>query len=253
MTAPFRLEDRVAIVTGASRGIGKAIALGLAEAGAHVVLASRKLPDLEAVAHEISGLGRKAIPLVTHAGRREDLEKLLQAALAEFGHLDILVNNAATNPVFGPLLEISEEAWDKIMTTNVKGYMLASQLAAKQMIKQGKGSIIHVASIGGLRAPFMIGAYGISKAAVLMMVRVLAKELGPFGIRVNAIAPGLVKTRFSQALWDTPEILDNYVKTAPLGRIGAPEEIAGAAVYLASDASSFMTGQVIVLDGGVLA
>ena len=254
MSVPdFRLDDRVAIVTGASRGIGRSIALGLAQAGAHVALTARKQPDLDAVAHEIVGLGRRALPMAGHMGRRPDIDRLFETTLREFGRLDILVNNAATNPVFGPLMEIEEEAWDKIMALNVKGYLFAAQRAAKPMLAAGKGAIVNVSSTGGLRASPGLGAYSVSKAAVIMLTRVLAKELAPFGVRVNAIAPALVETRFSEALWKTPEILETYLKTTPMGRTAQPEEMAGAVVYLCSDAASYVTGEVLVLDGGHLA
>jgi NAD(P)-dependent dehydrogenase (short-subunit alcohol dehydrogenase family) len=253
MVPEFALDDRVAIVTGASRGIGRAIALGLARAGAHVALTARKAPDLEGVAHEISGLGRRALAVAGHAGRGADIDRLFDVVQKEFARLDILVNNAATNPVFGPLIEIEEEAWDKIMGLNVKGYLLTAQRAAKQMLAVGKGAIVNVSSAGGLRASPGLGAYSVSKAAVIMLTRVLAKELGPFGVRVNAIAPALVETRFSEVLWNTPEFLQQYLKTTPLGRVGQPEEMAGAVVYLCSDAASYVTGQVLVLDGGHLA
>jgi dehydrogenase/reductase SDR family member 4 len=254
MSVPgFRLDDRVAIVTGASRGIGRAIALDLARAGAHVVLAARKAPDLEAVAHEITRLGRRALPVPGHMARRPDIDRLFDVTEREFGRLDILVNNAATNPVFGPVIEIEEEVWDKIMALNVKGYLFATQRAAKGMIAAGKGSIVNVSSAGGFRASQGMGAYAVSKAAVIMLTRVLAKELGPFGIRVNGIAPAIVETRFSELLWKTPEILDQYLKATPMGRIAQPEEISGAVVYLCSDAASYVNGQVIILDGGHLA
>jgi NAD(P)-dependent dehydrogenase (short-subunit alcohol dehydrogenase family) len=254
MSVPdFRLDDRVAIVTGASRGIGRSIALGLAQAGAHVALTARKQPDLDAVAHEIAGLGRRALPLAGHMARRPDIDRLFETTLREFGRLDILVNNAATNPVFGPLMEIEEEAWDKIMALNVKGYLFAAQRAAKPMLAAGKGAIVNVSSTGGLRASPGLGAYSVSKAAVIMLTRVLAKELAPFGVRVNAIAPALVETRFSEALWKTPEILETYLETTPMGRTAQPGEMAGAVVYLCSDAASYVTGEVLVLDGGHLA
>jgi dehydrogenase/reductase SDR family protein 4 len=254
MSGPeFGLDGRVAIVTGASRGIGRAIALGLARAGANLALTARKAPDLEAVAHEVSGLGRRALPIPGHMGRRPDIDRLFEAVQKEFGRLDILVNNAATNPVFGPLVEIEEEAWDKIMALNVKGCLFAAQRAAKQMLAAGKGAIVNVSSTGGLRASPGLGAYSVSKAAVIMLTRVLAKELAPFGVRVNAIAPALVETRFSEVLWTTPELLEQYLKTTPMGRTAQPEEMAGAVVYLCSDAASYVTGQVLVLDGGHLA
>ena len=254
MEAPsFRLDDRVAVVTGASRGIGRAIALGLARAGAHIALAARRAPDLEAVADEVVALGRRALPVPAHVGRPEDIDRLFDAVATEFGRLDILVNNAATNPVFGPLVEIDAAAWDKVMALNVKGYLLAAQRAAAVMRAGGRGAIVNVSSTGGIRASPGLGAYSVSKAAVLMVTRVLARELAPLGIRVNAVAPALVETRFSEALWQNPEILERYVRTTPMGRTAQPEEMAGAVVYLCSDAASYVTGHTIVLDGGHLA
>jgi NAD(P)-dependent dehydrogenase (short-subunit alcohol dehydrogenase family) len=249
----FSLDDRVAVVTGASRGIGRAIALALARAGAHLVLAARRAPDLEAVAREVRAAGRRAVAVPAHLGRTADVDRLFEAADAEFGRVDVLVNNAATNPVFGPLLSVEEEAWDKLMALNLKGYLLASQRAARRMAAAGRGVIVNVSSTAGLRASPGLGAYSVSKAGVLMLTRVLARELGPSGIRVNAIAPGLVETRFSETLWKTPEILERYLAVTPLGRAGQPAEMAGAVVYLCSDAASYVTGQTLVLDGGHLA
>ncbi len=249
----FRLDNRVAVVTGASRGIGRSIALGLAGAGADVVVASRKIQDLEPVAEEVRRLGRRALAVPTHTGRREDTERLIATTTRELGRVDVLVNNAATNPAFGPLIDITPEAWDKIMEVNVKGCLLLSQHAARVMMAQKSGSIINVSSTGGLRVPTMIGAYGVSKAAIIMLTKVLARELGPFGIRVNAIAPGLIETRFSEALWANEKILGPYLESTPLGRTGKPDEMVGAVLYLASDASAYVTGHTIVLDGGTLA
>lgn len=246
----FSLAGRVAIVTGGSRGIGKAIAMGLAEAGADVVVASRKLPDLEAVASEISALGRRSLAVAAHMGQREDIENLVSRVKREFGRIDILVNNAGTNPVFGPVLDEEERAWDHIMNVNLKGYFLMSQAVAKTMIEQKKGAIVNVASVAGLRPVTGLGFYSISKAGVIMLTKVLASELGQYNIRVNAIAPGVIQTRFSQALWGDPDILRRAVESSALGRIGQPEEMVGAVLYLVSDAASYVSGQTIILNGG---
>ena len=246
----FDLTDRVAVVTGGSRGIGRAIALGLANYGADVVVASRKQADLDVVADEIRALGRKAMAQATHMRNREDIEALVQATLSEFGRIDILVNNAGTNPYFGPIMDIEEGVWDQIMAVNLKGYFLLSREVAKGMIEQGSGNIINVSSAGGKRASPGLGAYSISKSGVIMLTQVMAQELGRHDIRVNAIAPGVIQTRFAQALWSNEDILSQTMQRTPLGRIGQPEEIAGVCVWLASDASSYVTGQTIVLDGG---
>jgi dehydrogenase/reductase SDR family member 4 len=249
----FRLDGRVALVTGGSRGIGRAVALALAQAGADVVVAARKAQDLDSVAEEVRSLGRRGLAVPAHLARRADIDRLFESTLEAFGRLDVLVNNAATNPVFGPLADIEEDAWDRIMALNVKGYLLAAQRAARAMAPLGRGVIINMASTAGLRASPGLGAYSVSKAAVIMLTRVLGRELGPLGIRVNGIAPALIETRFSEALWKNPEILDGYLKSTPLGRAGQPEEVGGAVIYLCSDAASYVTGQTLLLDGGHLA
>jgi NAD(P)-dependent dehydrogenase (short-subunit alcohol dehydrogenase family) len=249
----FRLDGRVALVTGGSRGIGRAVALALADAGADVVVAARKAQDLDPVADEIRARGRRALAAPAHLGRRPEIDRLFEAALEAFGRLDILVNNAATNPVFGPLLDIDEDVWDRVMALNVKGYLLAAQRAARAMAPLGKGAIVNIASTAGLRASAGLGAYSVSKAAVIMLTRVLGRELAPLGIRVNGVAPALIETRFSEALWKNPEILSGYLKSTPVGRAGQPEEVGGAVVYLCSDAASYVTGQTLLLDGGHLA
>ena len=246
----FDLSGKVAIVTGGSRGIGRAIALGLASHGADVVVASRKQADLDIVAAEIRALGRKAAAIATHMRNKEDIDRLVEQTLEHFGKIDILVNNAGTNPYFGLLMNIEESAWDQIMTVNLKGYFLMAQAVARGMIEQGSGSIINVSSAGGRRASPGLGAYSISKAGDIMLTQVLAQELGQHGIRVNAIAPGIVQTKFAEALWSNEQILEASLRMTPLGRIGQPEEMAGVCVWLASEASSFVTGQTIILDGG---
>jgi dehydrogenase/reductase SDR family member 4 len=251
MTEPsFDLSDKVAIVTGGSRGIGRAIALGLANYGADVVVASRKQEDLDIVADEIRATGRKAAAIATHMRNREDIDQLVQRTLDEFGKIDILVNNAGTNPYFGPMMGVEERTWDQIMTVNLKGYFLLAQAVAKGMIERKSGNIINVSSAGGRRASPGLGAYSVSKAGVIMLTQVLAQELGQYGIRVNAIAPGIIQTRFAEALWSNDAILKRSIEQTPLGRIGQSEEMAGVCVWLASDASSYVSGQTIVLDGG---
>lgn len=246
----FSLENRVALITGASRGIGKAIALGFASAGAEVVVSSRKLPDLEKVAEEIRKRGRRAKAIACHTGNIEDIKNLVKQTKAEFGHIDILVNNAATNPIFGPVINCEEKAFDKIMEVNVKGYFFLAKEVAPIMMEQKKGNIINLASTAGLRPTPLLGIYSISKAGVIMLTKVLAWEWAPFNIRVNCIAPGLVQTKFSTALWANEEILKKILENVPLKRIAQPEEIVGAAIYLASDASSYVTGETIVVAGG---
>lgn len=252
MTLPlFSLKDRVAIVTGASRGIGEAIALSFAGAGASVVLAARKPEALRSVAERITERGGKALAVAAHTGKADDIRALVAEAVRSFGKVDVLVNNAATNPYFGPLLQTDEGAWDKTFEVNVKGYFLLAREVAAHLISRGApGSIVNVTSIVGLRAAPLQGVYGMTKAAVISMTQTLAQELGPSGIRVNAIAPGLVETRFASAIVKNEDLRGRVVSRTALGRHAQPDEIAGAALYLASDASSYVTGHVLVVDGG---
>ena len=245
----FSLEGKVALVTGGSRGIGKAAALGLARAGADVVVASRKLPDLEKVAEEIRGLGRKSLAVEAHVARVEQINSLVSKVKEEFGRIDILVNNAGTNPTMDQALDIEERAWDSIMNLNLKGLFFLSQAVARVMKEQGGGKIINIASTAGI-TPDILPVYSISKAGVIMASKVMAQQWAQYNIRVNTVAPGLTKTQFSQALWSNPDILQGAMGRTPMQRIGEPEEIVGAIIYLASDASSYVTGQVLAVDGG---
>jgi NAD(P)-dependent dehydrogenase (short-subunit alcohol dehydrogenase family) len=248
---PFDLSGKVAIVTGSSRGIGRASAELLAKMGAKVVISSRKADACEAVTDGINKAGGEALTIPCNISRREEVDALVAGTVKHFGRLDILVCNAAVNPYYGPLLDITDEAFDKIMGANVKSNIWLCGRAMPHMVERGGGSVVIISSIGGLRGSTVIGAYGISKAADFSLARSLAGEWGPKNIRVNCIAPGLVKTDFARALWENEDLLKRRTATTPLRRIGEPHEIAGAVVYLASDASSFMTGQTIVIDGGV--
>lgn len=249
-TAYLSLEGKVALVTGGSRGIGKAIALMLADAGADVVVSSRKLADLELVADEIRGMGRRSLAVAAHVRESQDLRNLVETIKNEFGRIDILVNNAATNPAMGPLVDMEEKMYDQIMNTNLKGYTLLSQLAAKLMISQGGGAIVNISSILGITPSMSLGLYSISKAGIVMLTKVMAKELGQYNIRVNGIAPGVIQTNFSQALWQNDSFLNEELRKTPLNRIAQPEEVGRTALYLASDASAYVTGQTIIMDGG---
>ena len=244
------LEGKVALVTGASRGIGRAIALEMAKSGADVVIASRKLPDLEKVAAEIRALGRKSLAVAAHIGRLDEITSLVNKARAEFGRIDILVNNAATNPTMEPAIDASERAWDSLMNLNLKGLFFLSQAVARVMREHGGGAIINISSAAGI-TPDILPIYSISKAAVNMATRVMAKEWAQFGIRANTLSPGETRTVFSEALWGNPEILKHILERTPLKRIAEPEEMAHAAVFLSSDKSGFITGQNLVVDGGM--
>jgi NAD(P)-dependent dehydrogenase (short-subunit alcohol dehydrogenase family) len=249
--ADFSLAGKVAIVTGGSRGIGRSIALGLAEAGADVAVAARKPEPLAEAASAVRALGRRALAVPTNVRRSEELRNLVETTREQLGRVDVLVNNAGTNPVFGPVQEIDERAWDTIMNTNLKSVFQLSVLAREAMLRHGEGgSIVNVSSIGGLMASDVIGGYSISKAAVIMLTQVLAKQWGRDRIRVNCIAPGLIRTEFSRALWENERISRDAVEGAALRRIGEPDEMVGAVVYFASQAASFTTGQTLVIDGG---
>ena len=249
----FSLTGKVAIVTGASRGIGEAIARGFAEYGAAVVLAARKQDALDSVAADINASGGQALAIACHTGKAADIEALYARVAAESGRVDILVNNAATNPYFGPMIEATEAIFDKTFEVNAKGYFLMAQRAARMMVEQGSGSIINIASIAGVSPSLMQGIYGMTKAAVISMTKGFAKELGPAGVRSNAICPGLTDTKFAKVLIDTKEIHDIFIRDVPMGRHAEPREMVGAAVYLASDASSYVNGAVLACDGGYLA
>ena len=248
----FSLQNKVALITGGSRGIGRAIALGFAEAGADVIVCSRKAPDLEAVAEEIRALGKRSLAVPTNITVKEEVDNLVNKTVGEFERIDILVNNAAMN-ILSPLLDLREDGWDKIMNTDLKGYYLCSQAVGKVMVGKGGGNIINIASTAAVKSAPGMGAYCIAKAGVIMLTQVLSTELVPSKVRVNAIAPSMVKTRFSQPLWNVPEVESMITAQIPLGRLAEPEEMVGAALFLASDASSYITGQTLFLDGGSLA
>lgn len=251
MEASIHLRDKVAIVTGASRGIGEAIARTYAAHGATVVLASRKIEGLRAVEQAIRSTGGEAWAHACHTGSKEQVEALFEAAIARYGKVDVVVNNAATNPYFGPMLGIEEAAWDKTFEVNVKGYFYTSRALSRHLASRGAGgAIVNVASVAGMLAMPLQGVYAMTKAAVISMTKTLAVELGAQGIRVNAIAPGLVDTKFASALTTNPDILSVVLNRTALRRVAQPQEIAGIALLLASDASSYMTGETVVVDGG---
>lgn len=246
----FSLEGKVAIVTGGSRGIGQAIAEGYAEMGAKVVLASRKAEALEEVRKGIESAGGEACVVPTHMGDMEGIGRLVKETMDRYGTIDILVNNAATNPIFCGTGDVQEAAFEKIMEVNVKGLFFLTQQVGKVMCDKGSGAVINVSSEAAFCPTPFLGVYSISKSAVNMLTKVFAQEWGPKGVRVNAIAPGLVKTHFSEALWGNEAILQAALNSIPLGRMAEPEEMVGLAIFLASDASKYMTGQVILIDGG---
>ncbi len=245
----FSVEGKVALITGGSRGIGRASALALADAGAHVVVSSRKQESLDQVAEEISSRGVRGIAIASHVAKLDELKTLIDKVMREFGRIDILLNNAGTNPFYGPLMDQDEKTYDVTTNVNLKGVFFLSQMVARIMKEQGGGAIINVSSIGGLRAG-ELGIYCVTKAAVIMLTQVMAKEWGPYHIRVNAIAPGIIKTRLSEALWKDPEVSERAVSQIPLMCLGEPDDVASAVVYLASDAAKYVTGATLVVDGG---
>lgn len=247
----FDLKGKVALITGASKGIGEAIARHLAANGATVVISSRKQADLDVLAKDIADeYGVKTLAIAAHIGEIAQLDALVKLTVDTLGGIDILVNNAATNPVFGPSLEVSSEAFQKIMQVNVQSPFELSKMVHPIMKNRGGGSIINISSIAGTTPDPGLGAYSVSKAALNMLTKVNAKEWGPDGIRVNAVSPGLIKTKFSQALWENPDMLKHFTKSLPIARMGSVDEIAALVLYLASDASKYTTGVNYAVDGG---
>jgi len=251
MESPFALTDKVAVITGSSRGIGRAIAECMARLGAKVVISSRKSEACVPVAEGIKAEGGEALQLACNVSRKPEVEALVAQTLAHFGRIDILVCNAAVNPAFGPLGKLTDEAFDKIIGANVKSNLWLCNLVIPGMAERGGGAVVFVSSIAGLRGTDVIGCYGISKAADFALARNLAMEWGPKNVRVNCVAPGLVKTDFARALWEDPKRAAERIEATPLRRLGEPRDIGGIAVFLASDAAAFITGQCIVADGGV--
>jgi dehydrogenase/reductase SDR family member 4 len=246
----FDLTDRVAIITGASKGIGKEIALILAQNGAKVVISSRNQESVDAVAKEFTDQGLEAVGIAAHMGSQDDIENLVNSTISKYGGIDIIVNNAATNPVYGPLLTNDDETFDKIMSINVRGPLNLAKLAHPSMKERGHGSVINISSVGGIRPEPLIGLYSMSKASLISITKIMAQEWGEDNIRANVICPGLIQTKFSKALWENEKVSQSYTKHLPLKRIGQPEEIAGLALFLASSASSYCTGAIYTADGG---
>jgi dehydrogenase/reductase SDR family protein 4 len=246
----FQLEGKVAIVTGASKGIGEAIAHALGQTGARVVVSSRNQEAVDAVAAAFREAGIEAAAIAAHVGKPEELQQLTEKTIDAFGGIDIIVNNAAANPVFGPVENTEGWAYDKIMDVNVKGPFELCKLALPSMKERGGGAIINISSIGGLSPEPHLGIYSVSKAALLSLTKVMAKEWGAYGIRANAICPGLIKTKFSRALWSNDQILKFIMAQLPVSRVGTVDEVAGLALFLASPAASYCTGGVYTADGG---
>jgi len=248
----FDLAEKVAIVTGSSKGIGLSIARGLAENGAKVVISSRKQETVDTIAEDFSKAGLESIGIACHIGHAEQREALVAKTIEKYGRIDILVNNAAINPFYGPLETAEEEVFDKIMHVNVKAPWLLSNSVLPYMKTNGSGSIINISSVEGIHPGFRLGLYSMTKSALIMLTKNQAKEWGKYNIRSNVVCPGLIKTKFSEALWSNEKLLDSYTGVVPLRRMAEPDEMAGVVMLLASDAGSYMTGGVYAADGGYL-
>ena len=247
----FSIAKKTAIVSGGSKGIGKAIAMKLAQAGANVVICSRKKENLDSAVNEAESNGLTLIPIECNTSNNESIQSVVDHTLEKFNGVDILVNNAAANPYYGPILNSEDSHWDKIFDVNVKGYFNFAKACSETMIANNSGKIINVASIAAKTPLEGLGVYNISKAAVVMLTKVLAKELGEHNINVNTLAPGLIKTDFSKALWENEDTHNKIVKSIPQGKMGSPDDISGMALYLASEASDFVTGSIFTVDGGI--
>ena len=246
----FNIKGKVAIVGGSSKGLGKACAIALAKEGVNIVLCARNEDELQKTKAEIELLGVEVLAIVADMSLAEDNQRIIDETVRRFGTIDILVNNAATNPGMGPLINQDEKMYDQIMNTNLKGYTILSQLVGQMMVAQGGGNIVNISSVGGTTPDVGVGLYCISKAGIIMLTRAMALELGQYNIRVNCLAPGIVKTKFSQAFWSNEAALEEEFKHTPIARVAEPEEAARVVLFLASDASSYITGQTIVMDGG---
>ena len=247
----LNLAKKTAIVSGGSKGIGKAIAMKLAQAGANVVVCSRNKENLDSAVNEAESNGLTLIPIECNTGNKESIQSVVDHSIEKFDRVDILVNNAAANPYYGPILNSEDSHWDKIFDVNVKGYFNFAKACSKTMIANNSGKIINVASIAAKTPLEGLGVYNISKAAVVMLTKVLAKELGEHNINVNTLAPGLIRTDFSRALWENEDTYNKIVKSIPQGKMGSPDDISGMALYLASEASDFVTGSIFTVDGGI--
>jgi NAD(P)-dependent dehydrogenase (short-subunit alcohol dehydrogenase family) len=247
----LNLAKKTAIVSGGSKGIGKAIAMKLAQAGANVVICSRRKENLDSAVNEAESNGLTFVPIECNTSNKESIQSVVDYTIEKFDKVDVLVNNAAANPYYGPILNSEDSHWDKIFDVNVKGYFNFAKACSETMIANNSGKIINVASIAAKTPLEGLGVYNISKAAVVMLTKVLAKELGEHNINVNTLAPGLIKTDFSKALWENEDTYNKIVKSIPQGKMGSPDDISGMALYLASEASDFVTGSIFTVDGGI--